>query len=140
MLYCSPIGGVKGNIEAGWGRPSTAWKFLFEKMRIFKKKVFSTCDSPGQVPAASHPDSAPPSTNLQDMVVIKDVGFPNPPPKASDAGNLSIVDPATPLPAFAQRVTIVLYQFIDNRSEYENVTTNQYPKLNKIVDFATTAH
>ena len=89
MLYCSPIGGVKGNIEAGWGRPSTAWKFLFEKMRIFKKKVFSTCDSPGQVPAASHPDSAPPSTNLQDMVVIKDVGFPNPPPKASEEGNLT---------------------------------------------------
>ena len=36
MLYCSPIGGVKGNIEAGWGRPSTACKFLLEKMRIFK--------------------------------------------------------------------------------------------------------
>ena len=45
-------------------------------------------------------------------------------PKASEAGNLSNVDPATPLPAFAQRVTIVLYQFIDNRSEYENVTTD----------------
>ena len=66
------------------------------------------------------------------------VRVPNLLPKASEAGNLSNVDPATPLPAFAQRVTIVLYQFIDNRSEYENVTTNQYPKLKSLVDFVTT--
>ena len=90
MLYCSPIGGVKGNIEAGWGRPSTAWKFSFEKNEDFQeKKLFSTCDSPGQVPAASHPDSAPPSTTLQDLVVTEDVGVPNPHPQASETGNLT---------------------------------------------------
>ena len=41
MLYCSPIGGVKGNIEARWGRPSTAWKCLFEeKNENFQEKSF----------------------------------------------------------------------------------------------------
>ena len=40
MLYCSPIGGVKGNIEAGWGRPSTACKCLFEKNENFQEKSF----------------------------------------------------------------------------------------------------
>ena len=56
----------------------------------------------------------------------------------------------TPLPDFTQRGTIVFYQFIDNRSEYENAKTNQYPKLKRLanlfsimsilVDFVTTAH
>ena len=63
--------------------------FIWKKWEFSRKKLFSTCDSPGQVPAASHPDSAPPSTTLQDLVVTEDVGVPNPHPQASETGNLT---------------------------------------------------
>ena len=64
---------MKGNIEAGWGRPSTTWVFGNKKHPDW----FATqraCDLPGQLPASSHPHPPPPSATLK-MFARREISF-----------------------------------------------------------------